>query len=60
MHVDLAEALTLTLSQQFEYHKHQEAVSKLSRAELEELVLASSKLIMLKDNLIKQLMQSAI
>jgi hypothetical protein len=45
----------LTLEQQFELQRMQTAATKLSREEVVDLLLKSARLIMLKDNAIKDL-----
>lgn len=52
--------MDLTLEQQFQLTLLQNSVSNLSREDLQDLLLKATHLVMLKDNIIKDLMKSGV
>lgn len=50
----------LSLEQQFQMRLIEESVSNLNRQQMEDLLLQTSRLLMLKDNAIRNLMKQGI
>ncbi|MCS6815144.1 MAG: NblA/ycf18 family protein [Cyanobacteria bacterium] len=50
-------SLDLTLEQQFELRKVQDSIKEADREQVVELLLSASQLLMLKDNVIKDLIR---
>lgn len=52
-------AFELTLEQQFEMRRMQDAAQNMSREQALEMLIQASKLLMLKDNVIRDLLKQA-
>jgi hypothetical protein len=54
------EVFELTIEQQFQHRLMKEQISNLSQEELRQLLLEASRLLMLKDNVIRSLVQKVL
>lgn len=52
--------LTLTIEQQFQMKLIEDSVEQMSQEQMKELLIESSRLLMIKDNAIKDLLENEI